>query len=97
MARVHLDITGEREQVEVEGPVLRHERAEEGCDIGRHARAEGLKFLNAATAARISHRIGRAKNVTHMQLRLGGEKGRQGVQTLKGALSRVILSLIVRE
>eukprot|EP00965_Chrysotila_dentata_P149242 4928818-Pleurochrysis_carterae.AAC.1 len=32
-----------------------------------------------------------------MQLRLGGEKGRQGVQILKAALSHVILSLIVRE
>ena len=104
--RVHLDITSEREKVKVEGSVFRHERAEEGRDIGRHVKAlglhtkactEGMEFLDVATTARVSHGIGRAKDVAHMKVRLRREKGRQGMQELKGALGCVILSPLIRE
>ena len=104
--RVHLDIAREREEVKVEGSVFRHERAEEGRDTGRHVKAlglhtkactEGMEFLDAATTARISQGIGRAKDVAHMKVRLRREKGRQGMQELKGTLGRVILSPLIRE
>eukprot|EP00965_Chrysotila_dentata_P176764 5838149-Pleurochrysis_carterae.AAC.2 len=37
-----LDVTGKPELVEVENPVLGHERAEEDSDIGRHLEAFGV-------------------------------------------------------
>eukprot|EP00965_Chrysotila_dentata_P034764 1157081-Pleurochrysis_carterae.AAC.1 len=47
--RMHHDLTGEREQVEVKSPVLRRERAEEGSNIERHLEAFG-------SAHRAAHR-----------------------------------------
>eukprot|EP00965_Chrysotila_dentata_P262992 6214728-Pleurochrysis_carterae.AAC.2 len=104
--RVHLNVASERKQVEVERPVLGHERAEERGEIGRHFETlrvhtkpctEGVDLLKVATAARISHEVGRAKDMAHVELPFGGEKSRHGMQVLKRALRRIILCSVVRK
>eukprot|EP00965_Chrysotila_dentata_P133585 4418184-Pleurochrysis_carterae.AAC.1 len=60
-----------REEDQSESSVARHRSLEEGGNIRRHrealwvhakARAKGIELPKAATAARVSHRVGRAKD-----------------------------------
>eukprot|EP00965_Chrysotila_dentata_P213337 6187565-Pleurochrysis_carterae.AAC.3 len=73
-ARVDLDVARQGKQIKVEGSVLRYQLFEEGGNIRRYretlwvhakSRPKGIELLKAATAARVSLRVGRAKDVAH--------------------------------
>eukprot|EP00965_Chrysotila_dentata_P213419 6187613-Pleurochrysis_carterae.AAC.5 len=58
---------------------------------------EGIELLQAAAAACISHGVDRAKDVAHMEARLGGEKGRHDTQISKRTLRCLVLRSVVRQ
>eukprot|EP00965_Chrysotila_dentata_P086586 2859123-Pleurochrysis_carterae.AAC.2 len=98
------DSTSEGEQVEVEGSVLRCEKAEEGSNIGWHVETlrvhpkpctQDVDVRKATTAARISHGVSSAKGMADMEPRLRIEKGRHCMQILKRTLRRIVLCFVV--
>eukprot|EP00965_Chrysotila_dentata_P068000 2249194-Pleurochrysis_carterae.AAC.10 len=95
---------GEGEQVEVEGSVLRCEKAEKGSNIGWHVETlrvhpksctQGVEVLKTTTAARISHGVSSAKDMADMEPRLLIEKGRHCMQVLKRTLRRIVLCFVI--
>eukprot|EP00965_Chrysotila_dentata_P005096 166925-Pleurochrysis_carterae.AAC.1 len=105
--RVDFDVARQGKKIKTEGSVLWYQLFEEGGNIRRcrealwvHAkpRTEDIELLKAARAACVSHRIGLAKDVAHVEARLGGkEQGRHGGKVLKRTLRRLVRCSLVRE
>eukprot|EP00965_Chrysotila_dentata_P076727 2533178-Pleurochrysis_carterae.AAC.1 len=73
---MRFDIAREGEQVEVKGPMLRYERAEEGGNMGRHletlrvypeSHTQGIQVLKPTAAACVSHEVRSAKDVAYVE------------------------------
>eukprot|EP00965_Chrysotila_dentata_P106842 3529549-Pleurochrysis_carterae.AAC.1 len=95
---MRFDIACEGKQVEVEGSMLRLERAEEGSNIGWHLETlrvypqpctQGVEVLKSTAAACVSHGVCSAKDMAHMEPRCI-EKGRHCMQ-VKSRRERVRL------
>eukprot|EP00965_Chrysotila_dentata_P255252 6212156-Pleurochrysis_carterae.AAC.2 len=98
------DITREGEQVEVEGSMLRCEKAEEGGNVRWHVETlrvypkpctQGVDVVKATTAARVGHGVSSAKDVADLEPRLPSEKGRHGMQVLKRTLRRIVFCFVI--